>query len=195
MLTRALAMMLVFANAVPASAAPVAAVDARRSSIREQRPFVLRGDLGWNTLAGLGLGVSYAATAHLIVDAGVGYVLSGPKAGARLRWNFTTGALAPFVAVGGIWSAGLARPQTINQGHDDEFTFHVGQAAYAQYVVGVDLQDDDRFSYRMEIGWAQDLRARDLRLLSGTPSSADWNEVRTVAAGGLVIGGAIGYAF
>ena len=43
--------------------------------------------------------------------------------------------------------------------------------------------------------WSQPLNHRDLTLLSGTPGSTDWKEVRLIAGGGLVLGGSIGYAF
>lgn len=173
----------------------LAAVVVEPASPRAERPLVIRADVGWNTLAGLGLGASWAATPHLIADAGAGYVLSGPKAGARLRWNFTTAELTPFVAVGCTWSAGRGDPQTINHGQDDEFTFHVGPASYAQGVAGVDYQDGDRVSYRFEIGWAQELGHRDLQVVSGAPTNADWSEVRLISGGGFVLGGSVGYAF
>jgi hypothetical protein len=74
----------------------------------------------------------------------------GPKAGARVRWNFTTGELTPFVALGGVWSAGRGAAQTTNQGKDGELTFHVGPAAYAQGTAGLDCQDQGRVAAIME---------------------------------------------
>jgi hypothetical protein len=163
--------------------------------IRARHPLVVGADVGWNTLAGLGLDASYTAGSHLAFDVGAGYVLSGAKGGARVRWNFTTANLTPFVALGGVWSQGHADPQTFNQKDGDSFTFHVGPAAYAQAVAGLDYQDSDRMHLRVEAGWAQALRKRDLHVVSGTPESDEWNEVRLVAGGGVVVGGSIGYAF
>ncbi len=194
MLTAALVWLALTPDEVAAPPA-TAAQPVREASIREAHPLVLRVDIGWNTLAGLGLGASWAATPHLIAEVGAGFVLSGPKAGARVRWNLTTGDLTPFIAIGGIWSAGRGAPQTVNQGKDDEFSFHVGQAAYVQGTAGLDYQDGDRVSYRFEVGWAQALGHRDLHVVAGTPTKADWNEVRFISGGGPVLGGSVGYAF
>jgi hypothetical protein len=135
------------------------------------------------------------ATSNLALEVGAGYVISGPKAGARLRWNFLTGDVTPYVAAGGIWSAGHSGPVVVNAGKEDEFSFHIGQAAYLQSVVGVDVQDASRFTYGFEVGWAQALNDRDLHLISGTPGDSDWKFVKAVAAGGIVVGGSVGYAF
>ena len=59
----------------------------------------------------------------------------------------------------------------------------------------VDFQDASRWSYGVELGWAQSLNRRELRVVSGTPTDTDWNEVRWLAAGGPVVAGSIGYAF
>ena len=163
--------------------------------IRDAHPVTLRADAGWNSLSGLGLRGSYMATSHLALEAGAGYVLAGPKAGARVRWNFTTTDLTPYVAVGGLWSGGHSAPVMLNQGKQDEFSFHVGQAAYLQSVVGMDFQDRGHLTYGFEIGWAQALNRRDVRVVSGTPADMDWNFVKAVAGGGLVLAGSVGYAF
>jgi hypothetical protein len=184
---------VLLATAIPP--APAAVADARSIPPRTDRPFVVRAEVGWNSLAGLGLRGSWAATDRLMLDVGAGYVLAGPKAGARLRWNFTTASLTPYVALGAIVSRGHADPQTIKQDDGDQFQFHVGPAAYAQAVAGLDFQDRDRISYSFEVGWAQALNHRDVHVVSGTPSDKDWREVHLATDGGLVAGGSIGYAF
>ena len=177
--------------APPETSSPPAATTAVS---RAERPFVIRADAGWNSLAGLGVRGSWAATLHLAVDVAAGYVLPGPKVGARVRWNFSTAALTPYAALGGFFSAGRSDPQTIGDGAD-AFTFHVGPAAYAQSVLGLDYQDRDRVTYSFELGWAQALNQRSLYVISGAPTQAEWREVRWIAAGGPVVGGSVGYAF
>jgi hypothetical protein len=191
--TLALATVLATApSTAPASPAPESALT--NVVYRAERPFVIRADAGWNSLAGLGLRGSWAATPHLAVDVAAGYVLPGPKVGARVRWNFSTAALTPYAAVGGFFSAGRSDPQTIND-DADAFKFHVGPAGYVQGVLGLDYQDSDRVTYSFEIGWAQALNERSLYVISGTPTASEWREVRWIAAGGPVIGGSVGYAF
>jgi hypothetical protein len=193
MMIEASVLLMVLANAAPS--APVSLAEARVAPPRTDHPFVIRADVGWNSLAGLGLRGSWAATDRLMLDVGAGYVLAGPKAGARLRWNFTTAALTPYAALGAIVSRGHADAQTIKQDDGDQFQFHVGPADYAQAVAGLDFQDQDRISYSVEVGWAQALSHRDVHVISGKPSDADWREVHLATDGGLVVGGSIGYAF
>jgi hypothetical protein len=203
-----LVLALIAAVAVPASAPaanaesvarapqePVPPVPTPVPGAREQHPFVIGAQVGWNTLAGLGLAASWTATRHLAFDAGAGYVISVPKAGARLRWNLLTSDVTPFVAAGGFWSFGRSTPQTITEKDGDSFAFQVGPAGYAQAVAGVDVQDASRFTFRFELGWSKDLTHRDLRVLSGTPDATSWKEVRLLAGDGLVLGGSFGYAF
>lgn len=182
------------AAAAKISAAPIAPV-VPPPPPRAAHPFVIRADVGWNSLAGAGLRGSWMATTQLAVEAGAGYVLAGPKGGARLRWNFSSANLSPYAAVGGLWSRGLPDTKTINQGQQDEFSFHLGQAVYLQSVLGLDYQDDNRFTFGLEVGWAQALNHRDLHVVSGKPTDADWKFVKAVAGGGIVLGGSIGYAF
>ena len=184
---------ILLATVTPPEPPPVPSV--AEVSARMEHRLALRADLGWNGLAGFGLRGSWEATPRLAVDSGAGYVLAGPKAGARVRWNFMTADLSPYVAVGAIVSAGRRGPQTITGDDGDAFTFHVGPAAFAQAVAGLDFQGRDRISYSFELGWAQALNGRDLHVISGSPSANDWREVRFAAAGGPVIGGAVGYAF
>ena len=181
--------------ATATSPAPIVTQAAREAPARTEHPLVIRADAGWNSLAGLGLRGSWAATDRLVLDVGAGYVLAGPKAGARLRWNFSTANLTPYAALGAIVSRGHPDAQTIKQDDGDQFQFHVGPAAYAQAVAGLDFQDQDRISYSIELGWAQALNHRDVHVISGTPSDTDWREVRLVTGGGVVVGGSIGYAF
>jgi hypothetical protein len=190
----ALLMTMLATTPEPPATAPPSALSAAARASRAEHPFVVRADAGWNSLAGLGVRGSWTATPHLAFDVAAGYVLPGPKLGARVRWNFSTEALTPYVALGGTYSAGRSSPQTIGEG-GDAFTFHVGPAAYAHGVIGLDYQDRDRVTYSFEVGWAQALNDRSLYVISGSPSAADWREVRWIAAGGPVVGGAVGYAF
>ena len=181
--------------AVSPSNAAATASALRAEPVRSAHPLVLGADVGWNSLAGAGLRASWAFTPHLAVDVGAGYALSGPKGGARVRWNFLTADVTPFVALGAFASAGRSSPQVISQSGGDQFTFHVGPAAYAQAVGGLEYQSSERITYSFELGWAQALTHRDLHVISGTPDDVEWKQVRWVAGGGPVVGGSVGYAF
>jgi hypothetical protein len=177
-----------------AVAAPPAVAEVSPAPVRAAHPFVVGAEAGWNGLAGLGARASWNATPRLALEIGAGFVVAGPKAGARARWDFLDGAFTPYVALGGFASAGRAGAQSINDANDP-FTFHVGPALYGQGVVGLETRDADRVTYGLEAGWAQDLTGRSLYVVSGHPTSKNWSEVRAIAGGGLVVAATVGYAF
>jgi hypothetical protein len=188
-----LAALALLAGLWTAPVSPEVAV-ALPTPVRAEHPFVVGAEAGWNGLAGLGLRASWNATPRFALEVGAGWVVSGPKAGARARWDFLDGAFTPYVALGAFASAGRAGAQSFNDANDP-FTFHVGPALYGQGVAGIEARDSDRVVWSLEVGWAQDLTGRSLYVLSGQPSAKDWSEVRAIAGGGPVVAASVGYAF
>jgi hypothetical protein len=176
------------------AAAPAAKAEESRAA-RADHPLVLSVNAGWNTIAGLGVEASLRLREQFYLDAGAGCVVSGPKGGARLRWNLSDDdGWTPFASAGVVHSLGPHSDQHIDG--SAPFTFRVGPETWAQLVVGFDGQDHgDRWVWRWELGWAQPLYRRELRLIAGQPSDADWTQVKLIAAGGLVVGVSVGYAF
>jgi hypothetical protein len=184
--------------ATPTSSAASAAlpvVPASDLSARLEKRWVLSVQLGFNTLAGLGLAGSYMATEHLAFDAALGIGLSGRKIGARGRWNFTTGNWAPFAAAGLIHATGL--PQAVEFKQDaEQFHYTVGSATWLQLAAGLDAQaPGDWFVVRLEGGWVVPLQDEGIAVVDGNPSSSSLDAIRVLTRGKLVLGLSLGAAF
>lgn len=179
----------VTSNAPPAS--PAGAAPLERPN-RARRPFAIGGELGWNGLAGLGVGFSYHPIPYLAIDAGAGLGTAGWKGGLRLRANFMTSAWTPLVGAGFLYEVGSGGEAVDITTQGDSAKVEILESPYLQLVAGVNYTGDQGFMFMATTGYAI-LLQDNTRFVSG--SSDVYDDVRALVGSGLVASVALGYAF
>jgi hypothetical protein len=176
-------------NAPPASATGAARPERPN---RARRPFAIGGEVGWNGLAGLGLGFSYHPIPYLAIDAGAGLGAAGWKGGLRLRANLLKSEWTPLVGAGFLYEVG-SRGEAVDitiQG--DSAKIEILESPYVQLVAGVNYTGDEGFMFMATTGYAI-LLQDNTRFVSG--SDEVYDDVRALVGSGLVASVALGYAF
>jgi hypothetical protein len=159
---------------------------------RARRPFAIGGEIGWNGLAGLGLGFSYHPIPYLAIDAGAGLSAAGWKGGLRLRANLLTSAWTPVIGAGFLYAVGSGGTAVNVETQGDSARVEILGSPYAQLIAGVNYTGDQGFMFMATTGYAILLRD-NTRFVSGSPGVHD--DVRALVGSGLVASAAIGYAF
>ena len=161
-----------------------------RGPIREERPFFIGGELGWNGLAGFGVNFSYHPISYLAVDTGLGLALTGLRFGARARVNFLKGQWSPILGVGFTHSEGI--PEVEAESQSEKVKLEVLSSSYVQFAGGVNYTGREGFVFMAMIGYAH-LIEPNTRYLSGSMDA--YEDLRPIYGGGSVISFAFGYAF
>ena len=172
--------------------------------IRSQRKLELLGDVGWNSLAGFGVMLTYNAHPHLAFDLAGGLAATGWKAGLRGRYNLLTGPFTPFVGAGLSMSSGLDDAQ-IGRSHkrsrDDNFDnfdpkdmghYDVKRSEFAQAVLGFEFIHKHGFTMQVAGGYSWLLNRNNFTFVEGR---RDDHLASAVFGSGPVISTAFGYAF
>ncbi len=183
-----------------------AATELRASSlpIRSQRKLELLGEIGWNSLAGVGATLTYNAHPHLAFDLGGGLSATGWKAGVRGRYNLLTGPFTPFVGAGLSLSSGLdgARiSRSRNRSRDDDFDdfdpsrtgkYDVKRSEFAQAVLGFEFIHRHGFTMQAAAGYSWLLNRNNFTFVAGR---RDDHLASAFFGSGPVVSTAFGYAF
>jgi len=162
----------------------------------------LLGEVGWNSLAGFGLVLTYNAHPHVAFDLAGGLSLTGWKAGLRGRYNLLTGPFTPFVGAGLSMSSG-ADGARLSAGHsnDNDFghfdpnrdgKYNVKRSEFAQAVVGFEFIHRHGFTMQVAGGYSWLLNRNNYELVAGKPHD---NMASAFFGSGPVLSTAFGYAF
>lgn len=164
-----------------------------KRTTRERRKVAIHGYLGWNSLPGLGVGVSCAFIPQLSADLAFGVGSIGLKGGLRLRYNVLNSNWTPVLATGLQLGPGSgSEPITLN-GRTGSATVRIESSAFLQMLGGVSFQGDGGFSFLLGGGYSLLLDRDNVHHVSGSVDTA--NEVRNVVKSGLVVEAMFGYAF
>ena len=172
-----------------------------RLPIRAQRRLVLTGEMGWNGLAGFGPVLTYHAHPHVALDLGLGFSLTGWKAGLRGRYNLLSSPLTPFLGVGFTATSGLGEfttdPASDPQGdpNREPATINVKASYFTQFVVGLDYTHRRGFTLLACLGYAHLLNDNNVRLIDGELTDDEEKGFDIAFKGGPVITLGLGYAF
>ncbi len=161
--------------------------------IREQRPFFIGGELGWNGLAGFGVNFSYHVIPRLALDTGLGLSLAGWRLGGRVRANFLTSEWTPFAGVGFTYSSGSGGQEIKLESQGDEATLEVLGSPYLQLAAGVNYTGKEGFVFTATTGYALLLRKNNTVFVDGSPEAYD--DIKPIYDGGPILSVAFGYAF
>jgi hypothetical protein len=147
-------------------------------AIRAIRRFGVAQELGWKAMAPIGLNLSFHATPHLTLEAGVGGTTAQTSGGARLRLNLMTTDLTPFVAAGLMFQGhGTFHVYELEPGFDVIYfgdgepgpeqrvaTIQLRTIPLVQAVGGVEWIARPGFTVRGTLGWVEQLADPLLRI-------------------------------
>jgi hypothetical protein len=203
----------------PASVAPapppIVGLDARAKDsparpvssepIRSRRKLALLGEVGWNSLGGVGAMLTYNVHPHFALDLAGGASLSGWKTGLRGRYNLLTGAFTPFIGAGLSMSSGVEGARFGRDGDDSrddhdyenfdperEAKYDVRRSGYAQAVIGFELMHRHGFTWQVSGGYSWLLNRDNFTYLEG---KRDDDLAKVLFGSGPVAAMAFGYAF
>lgn len=179
----------------PPVRAPTSA-ERRPLPVRAERRLALLGELGWNSLAGVGPSVTFHAHPHLSFDLGAGLGAIGGKIGLRTRVNVLKNEVTPFFGVGFIAGSGWDAPANIaSEPENRELNVKVLPSAFAQTVAGVDWTSRDGFTLVGSLGYAFLLGRDNVEIITGEPTAEERKGLDAAFRSSLVISIAIGYSF
>ena len=164
-----------------------------RNDPRSQRPWVISGEAGWNSLSGVGAVVARHLDPHLTVEAGVGLSAVGPKFGARARYNFLAEEWTPFLGAGFLYGTGLQGAQ-VDSSSAHVFTYTLGPSPFLQLVAGLEYQSRTGLNFLAAAGYAR-LLQHNLTVIAGSPTGDDLQSLRLWTGSGLVASASLGFAF
>jgi hypothetical protein len=173
--------------------------------IRAQRKLALLGEVGWNSLGGWGLVMTYNAHPHWALDLAGGLSMTGWKAGLRGRYNLLKGPFTPFVGAGLSLSSGwdgarLGGDRGRDRDGRDDFDFDpseegkydVKRSAFAQAVLGFEFIHRHGFTMQAAAGYSRLLNQNNYTFVTG---QRDDDLASVLFGSGPVVSLAFGYAF
>ncbi len=160
--------------------------------IRSTRRWVIAGELGWNSLPGLGPTLSHNLVPEFSMDAGLGLSMAGLKLGLRARANLLRSAWTPVLGAGILYALGAGKTETEVKVDDETVRIRIFRSPYLQLVTGAAYTGRDGFSFLGTVGYALLLRD-NTRLIEGPEDT--YREVRDSLGSGVVIATGFGYAF
>jgi hypothetical protein len=167
---------------------------------RAARPLAIWGSLGWNSLAGFGLGLSYSFTPHITADAALGVASIGLKSGARLRYNLFAKNWTPTLGVGFQYGPGAERvvmrgdsETSAPNDPDADAEVTIEPSAFLQAMAGMSYQGKGGFNALFGVGYSVLLDEDNVRAHSGGAETVKL--VRRIAGSGIVLEVTLGYAF
>jgi hypothetical protein len=150
----------------------------------------LGGEVGWNTLAGLGGNVMFNVSPYFSIDAGLGLSAMGWKAGGRLRVNFVDAPVTPFVASGILVASGASGVENTAQGNT--IVYDIKPSSFGQVTGGIDIVTDSRWTFTLTGGYAVLLGSENVVVTEGTPNRVQSRVFNLLYNSGIVVGLCIG---
>jgi hypothetical protein len=180
----------------PPPVAPPPNTERRLLPVRAERRLALLGELGWNSLGGVGPSVTFHAHPHLSFDLGAGLGAMGGKIGLRARVNVLTNEVTPFFGVGLIGGSGWEAPANIASDMENrELNIKVLPSAFFQAVAGVDWTSRDGFTLVGALGYAFLITRDSVEIITGEPTADERRGLDAAFRSSFVISIAIGYSF
>lgn len=165
-----------------------------RMEIREERPFALTLDGGWNTIGANGLMASYYVNPRFGLDAGLGIGIKGPKLGIRGKYMLSTKNFAPFVGLGisgRFWNTeGIT---SVDDQTGEFITYDINNVLYIQPAIGFEYMTDAGFVIGLATGYT--VAANDPITVVESNSNTFETGFNILWGSGLIASLNIGYAF
>ena len=122
-----------------------------QQSIRERYKQNISLEFAWNGLVGTGILYSYHPTVHFAFEGGIGLSSMGVKIGGRVRYNFLTGEMTPFVGAGFMRASGFRNAE--KEFESAIVKFNIRPTHFARLSFGLDFISGERFTFTPSAGW------------------------------------------
>ena len=156
--------------------------------------FGISGNMGWNSLTGVGVSVQSFMSTHIGLDAGAGLSSVGYKFAGRLRYLILEKNFTPMVGAGFIYGTGLPNQLLELDDNGTKVTFILNKSPFAQIVGGFDFVASNGFFIMADMGYAI-LLTENVNLISGMPTADMQSAMDMVYGSGIVMEVSIGYIF
>jgi hypothetical protein len=166
-------------------------------AVRELRRSAVTGNIGWNSLTGVGISYNQFIGKKFEIDAGIGLASTGVKIGIRANYLFLDNNFTPLVSGGFLYGFGsngqAVEYENINTGNT--FTYTVSASPYAQLAFGIEYLSDKGFIIKALTGYAILTTTENYQIVSGYPTSEEYDAMDIVLGSGISMEVSIGYAF
>jgi acylphosphatase len=164
--------------------------------VRHLRKNILSAEFGWNSLSGVGVMYSRNLNAHIALDGSVGISARGGQAGVRGRYNILNRNVTPFVGVGFMYGTGFPDALEAKKDNNDlRFAYRIDRSPFVQGVAGVSWQTRHGLSLMGMAGFNQLLRDGNVKVIAGSATPSDQDNLKKVFSSGPTLAMNIGYAF
>lgn len=162
--------------------------------IRLTNGFGISGNMGWNSLTGVGLSVQSYMSTHIGLDAGAGISSVGFKFAGRFRYLILEKNFTPMIGAGFIYGTGLPNQLLELEYDGTTITYILNRSPYVQIVGGFDFVASNGFFIMADLGYAL-LLNDNIEIVSGFPTADMQTSMDMVFGSGIVIEISIGYIF
>lgn len=169
-------------------------IDESKIPVRLLRGVGISGNMGWNSLTGVGFSVQSYATEHIGFDAGLGISSEGVKFGGRFRYLILEKNFTPFAAAGFMYGLGFPNSEFTIEYDGTKVFFMIGKSPYLQLSGGIDYVSRGGFFLMANLGYAILLK-ENIEYVQGTPTPDIEQIIRIAYQSGLAIEVSIGYIF
>jgi hypothetical protein len=169
-------------------------IDESKLPVRMLRGFGISGNMGWNSLTGIGVSIQSYATEHIGFDAGVGISSEGYKFSGRFRYLFLEKNFTPLVAAGFMYGTGIPNYEFSMDYNGNEVVFTIGPSPFLQLTGGIDYVAPGGFFLMANLGYAILLKD-NIDYTYGVPTPDTEQIIRIAYQSGVAIEVSIGYIF
>lgn len=162
--------------------------------VRELRRIAISGELGWNTLPGLGALFTFHPISAIALETGLGLSPAGLKTGLRARWNILPSSWTPTIGAGLLYATGTGDSDAESELNGKDISFKVLGSPFAQLVAGVNFTGEGHFFFSALAGYAVLLREKNVVLTEGDPDPDDFDVLKSILGGGIVLSITVGGA-
>jgi len=172
-------------------ASPALAQDA---PVRSVQRFMVGGNLGWNSLTGLGVVATGHITPMIGVDLGVGMSGMGIKAGGRVRGTLSESRTPPYVAAGAFDTSGSMGGPVENVEDGNAISFELLPSTFGMFVVGVDHTAASGLVVHAEVGYARLLTGDNVKMLTGKINAMQQMTFDLMYTSGVAVAVTVGWS-
>lgn len=170
-------------------------VDKNDIPVRELRRFAITGNIGWNSLTGVGVSVNTFATKNIEFDFGLGLASTGFKFGGRFNYVILDHEFSPVAAAGILYGMGLGDNVVEVDGDTGPIGYTIGSSPYLQLAFGIERLSRKGFFFKLMTGYAILLTDSNYEIKYGSPTPTELDVLDMMMGSGISIEVSLGYAF
>ncbi len=163
--------------------------------VRELRRFALTGNIGWNSLTGVGVSIHTFATKNIEFDMGLGLASTGFKFGGRINYVILKHEFSPVAGAGILYGLGTGDAEVEIDGDNGKFGYTIGASPYLQLAFGIERVSRNGFFFKLMTGYAILLTDNNYVIKYGSPTSTEMDALDIVLGSGISMEVSLGFAF